>query len=136
MPAMDRYLRPVVSCSQPSWLAMDQLAEFIAEIEAMRGDAVLGERLAEAKLGELAYCRRLQVDANPQRGWGANCLINANRYSSLMQAERKAQPADATACNDDLQIAHLAATRGSLMLRKVSNSTLRNSPSPFSTLRM
>src|SRR5215475_279845 len=115
---------------------MDELAEFVAEVEPPRGDTSLLKCSAKSKLRQFSYRSRLQIDSNTERSRVAYGLINANRYSGLMQAERKAQPADAASCDNDVKSLHLAATRGSLTLLKVSNSILRSSPSAFSTLRI
>ena len=128
-PRWIEYLRPAIAGRESPGFAVDQLSELVAEIEPLRGDAGLSKCVAKSKLSQFAYCGRLQIDADAERRGIAHRLIDANRYSGLMQAERKAQPADAASGNDDFQLLHFAATRGSLTLLKVSNSTLRSSPS-------
>src|ERR1700694_3990386 len=133
---MDRILRPSISGRQSSWLAANQLAEFVEELQLLGCYAGLRKHIAESKLGKFAHRRRLQIDAHSQGGGVAHCLKHADRDAGLMQAERQAQPANATTDNNDFHILHFAATRGSLTLLKVTNSILRSSPSTFSTLRM
>ena len=134
--AVDRILWPMVSSRETPLFTMDELAEFVAEIEPTRSDAGLRESFADSKLGQFADRGRLQIDADAKRRRIAHGLVHTDRYSGLMQAERKAQPADAASNNDDVKRLHRAATRGSLTLLKVSNSTLRSSPPIFSTLRI
>ena len=62
---------------------------------------VCSECVAEPKLGEFPHCRRLQIDADAKRREFAHRLIDPDPNASLMQAERKAQPADATTDNND-----------------------------------
>src|SRR6266571_5093096 len=133
---MDRILRPSVSGRHSPGLAVDQLSELVVQVQPLGGDAGLGECIAEPEFDEFANSRRLEIDADPERREIARRLINPDLDAGLMQAERKAQPADAAPDNDDFHLLHLAATRGSLTLLKVTNSTLRSSPSTFSTLRM
>src|ERR1700722_11024700 len=98
--------------------------------------ADFSQRIGEPKLGKFAHRRRLQIDAHSNWSRLTHRLVNTDRDAGLMQAERKAQPADAAPGNDDFDVLHFAATRGSLTLLKVTNSTLRSSPSSFSTLRI
>lgn len=133
---MDRNLRPAISRCQPPRLAMDQLTELVAKIQALCADSGLCEGVSQAELGQLAHRCRLQVDPNAERQGIAHRLEEANLDAGLMQAEREAQPADAASDDYDPVLFHRAATRGSWTLLKVSNSTLRSSPSTFSTLRM
>ena len=102
----------------------------------MGGDTGLREGIAEPELDEFADGGGLKVDADPERREFAHRLIEADLDAGLMQAERKAQPADAASDDDDFHLLHFAATRGSLILLNVANSTLRSSPSTFSTFRM
>src|SRR5882757_2659326 len=133
---MDRILRPSISGGHSPGLAADQLSELVVQVQPLGGDAGLGEGGAEPELNEFAHGRGLKVDADPERREIAHRLIDPDLEAGLMQAERKAQPADAASDNDDVHLLHFAATRGSLILLNVSNSTLRSSPSTFSTLRM
>src|ERR1700722_13979022 len=126
--AVDRNLRPPVSSGDSPWLAVDELSELVAEVEALRSDARHRKHVAKSKLGQLADRGRLQVNAHTERRRIAHRLIDPDRYSSLMQAERKTQPTDAATGDNDLQLLHFAATPGSRTLPKVSNSILRSSP--------
>src|ERR1700740_620558 len=62
--AMDRNLRPAISSCQPPRLAMDQLPELVAEVQALCGNPGLCKSIAQPKLRQLAYRRRLQVDSD------------------------------------------------------------------------
>src|SRR5215471_2395888 len=106
---MDRILGPAISGFPSAALGMDKLAEFVAQVEPPRSDTGLRKCVAESKFGQLAYRGRLQIDADTKRCGIAHGLVDTNRYSSLMQAERKAQPADAASSDDDVEILHRAA---------------------------
>src|SRR5580700_2031943 len=130
---MDRILRPSIPSRQSSELAADQLSELVVQVQPLGGDAGFGECVGEPQLDEFSYGSRLQIDAHAERREMTHRLIDPDFEAHLMQAERKAQPADAASDNDDFHLLHFAATRGSLTLLKVTNSTLRSSPSTFST---
>src|ERR1700677_2770101 len=133
---MDRVLWPSISGQQPSWLAANQLPEFVEKAQFPRCHADRSQCVPEPKLGKFAHRRRLQINACPKWSGVAHRLVDADRNAGLMQAEREAQPTDAASGNDDFHVLHFAATRGSLTLLKVANSMLRSSPSAFSTLRI
>src|SRR3981189_2601417 len=65
--AMDRNLRPSISRCQPPWLAMDQLTELVAKVQALCADSGLCKGVTQAELGQLAHRCRLQVDPNAKR---------------------------------------------------------------------
>src|SRR5450631_1094552 len=67
LPAVDRNLRPPVSGSDPPWLAVDELSELVAEVEALRGNARRRKHVAKSKLGQLTNRGRLQIDAHAER---------------------------------------------------------------------
>jgi hypothetical protein len=115
--AMDRILWPAVTSCEASALAMDELAELVAKIQPARGDADFRKCAAESKLGEFANRGRLEIDADTERCGGAHGLVNTNRYASLMQAKRQAQPADAASRDDDVEISHLSLHANRLNLR-------------------
>src|SRR6202044_2140299 len=112
--AMDRVLWPTISGQQPSWLAANQLPEFVEKAQFPRCQADLSQCVREPKLGKFAHRRRLQIDAHAKRSGVAHRLVHTDRDAGLMQAERQAEPTNAAAGNDDLHVLHLAATRGSL----------------------
>src|SRR5450755_221790 len=110
--AMDRILRPSITGRQSPGLAADQLSELVVQVQPLRGDAGFGESVAEPELDEFAHGGRLQIDADPERQEIAHRFIDPDVEAGLMQAKRKAQPADAASDNDDFHLLHFAATRG------------------------
>ena len=85
---MDRILRPAISGRQSPSFGVDELAELVAEIEPPRGDTGLRKCVAKPEFGQFAHRGRLQIDADAEGRGIAHGLVNTNRYSSLMQAER------------------------------------------------
>ena len=100
--AMDRILRPAIAGGAAAWFRPDQLAVFVVVGERRRFDRGLGERIAQTELGELAHCIGLQVDADAERAQRDDELIDAAINAGGVQAERRGQPADATADNENL----------------------------------
>lgn len=65
--AMDRELRPVVAGEAAARLLVDELAMTAVEGELARLDGARGQRILQAKFGQLAHGVRQQVDADSQR---------------------------------------------------------------------
>ena len=97
---VDRVLRPFVPSYEASFLAPDQLAEFVEVAQFLCGDAGPREVVAEPKLGELSNGRRLQIDADAQRDKLTYRLVDADPDAGLVQAQRHRQPRDAASDND------------------------------------
>jgi len=82
--AMNRILRPTIPGSESPGFVMDELAELVTKIEPTCCDTSLSKSVAESKLRQFADRGRLQIDADPERRGIPHCLVNADRYSSLM----------------------------------------------------
>src|ERR1700731_2278599 len=82
--AMDRVLWPSIPGRQPSWLAANQLPEFVEKAQLPRCQADLSQRVRKAKLGKLTHRRRLQIDARPKWSGVAHRLVHTDRDAGLM----------------------------------------------------
>ena len=99
---MHRVLRPVVAGEQPARLGIDVVAvepdqrPFLGR----QADAVeVG--LRDAEVVELAHGVGLQVDADAERAHLAHRLEHDAGHADLVQRQRRRQPADAAAGDED-----------------------------------
>ena len=65
--AMDRTLRPVVTCSAPAWFVMDGLAETVVVTNPAGQDGEPDDFVGKAHLRRLSYGMRLNIYAHAQR---------------------------------------------------------------------
>ena len=67
-----------------------------------RGDADLCQHVTEAKLGELTYRVRLEIDADPERQQLGDRFIEPDAQSQTMRTQSECKPADPGSNDDDV----------------------------------
>src|SRR5688572_1018314 len=113
--AMNGKLRPGIAGAPTERLAIDELTEPVEERGLLRLHRDLGKRTLEAELAEHLHRVRQEVDAHAYRFDLGRRLEDAARDAAALERERKREPADAGADDEDVihakRLASLAATR-------------------------
>ena len=99
--AVNRDLRDGVAGVKATWLTPDALTVPVEEAELARAHTEVRDPLERAQRIELRHRMREHVDADAERLDVPHRLVHLHVDPTLMEHERRRQPADAPADNDD-----------------------------------